>query len=90
MGMGLDLLVAFAVARVFAQLSHVSSPLRWPLNPWLRLARHLPEACAVVRRVLTAYLSWLRLAYARGGTVWGRRSRDNDDVFRQALLEVSY
>ncbi|KAM3371067.1 hypothetical protein ACQJBY_018439 [Aegilops geniculata] len=89
--MGLHVLVAFAAARGFAQLFYDSAPLRWPpLNPWLPLARHLREACAVVCGALTAHFAWLRRAYARGGTVSGLRSRDDDDVLRQALLDVFY
>ena len=88
--MGLHLLAAFAAARGFAQVLHVSVRLLWPLNTWLPLACHMPEACAVVCGALAAHLAWLRRAYARGGTVWGLRSRDDDDVLRQALLDVFY
>ncbi|XP_044454058.1 uncharacterized protein [Triticum aestivum] len=89
--MGLHLLVAFAAVKGFAQLFHVSAPLWWPpLNPWPPLACHLPEACAVLCRVLATHLAWLRRAYARGGSVWGLRSRDDYDVLRQALLDVFY
>ena len=88
--MGFNLLVAFAAARGFVQVFHLSAPPQSPLNLWLPLARHLPEACAILYGALAAHLAWLRRAYTRGGTVWSRRSRDDVDVLRQALLDVSY
>ena len=86
-------LLAFAAARGFLQVFHVSAPLLWPLNLWLPLARHLPEACTVFYGALVAHVAWLRRAYARGGTVWNgphRRRGGADELLRQALLDVSY
>ncbi|CAM0902022.1 unnamed protein product [Alopecurus aequalis] len=79
--------LAFVGAKVFLQVFQVSAPLLWPLNLWLPLPRRLPEACAVAGSALTAYVGWLRRARAPGGTVWSRR---DDDVFRQAVLDIAY
>ena len=90
-------LVAIAVARGFVQVFHLSAPLLWPLNLWLPLARHLPEACAVFYGALTSHVAWLRRAYARGGTLWSHSRRGGgggsggaDDLLRQALLSIPY
>ena len=89
-------LLAFAAARGFLQVFYVSAPLLWPLNLWLPLACHLPEACAVLWGALAAHVAWLRRAYARGGTVWSRhrhrrrRGVGADELLRQALLDVPY
>ncbi|KQJ84979.1 uncharacterized protein LOC100833653 [Brachypodium distachyon] len=97
-------LLALAAARGFLQAffhlhgSAPPPPLLWPLNIWLPLARHLPEACGVLCGALAAHVAWLRRAYARGGTVWSRDSRgrhgggddDGENILRQALLNVSY
>ncbi|WVZ87448.1 hypothetical protein U9M48_034084 [Paspalum notatum var. saurae] len=84
--MGVHLL-AFVAARGFLQVFQVSAPLLWPLNLWMPLARHLPEACAAFYDAAVSHAARLRDAVAR------TRRRDGtgvlDDYLRYALLSFS-
>ncbi|OEL29712.1 hypothetical protein BAE44_0009268 [Dichanthelium oligosanthes] len=83
--MGLPLL-AFVAARGVMQVFNLSAPhdLRLPL------ARHLPEACAVLLGILASHAAWLHEALARGA-VWSHRgSRGGvDEYVRHAMLSIS-
>ncbi|CAN6241151.1 unnamed protein product [Urochloa humidicola] len=81
--MGLPLL-AFVAARGLMQVFNLSAPqsLRLPL------ARHLPEAFAVLYGVLSPHAARLQEALARG-VAW-RHSADVDEYVRNAVLSISY
>ncbi|PWZ41107.1 hypothetical protein Zm00014a_025768 [Zea mays] len=71
-------LVAFVAARGFLQVFQVSAPLLWPLNLWLPLARHLPEACAAFYDALVSHAARLRATVRR-------RRRDSGDALDEYL-----
>ncbi|NP_001315574.1 uncharacterized protein LOC100303866 [Zea mays] len=71
-------LVAFVAARGFLQVFQVSAPLLWPLNLWLPLARHLPEACAAFYDALVSHAASLRATVRR-------RRRDSGDALDEYL-----
>ncbi|CAN6250412.1 unnamed protein product [Urochloa humidicola] len=87
--MGIHLL-AFVAARGFLQVFQVSAPLLWPLNLWMPLARHLPEACAAFYAALVPHAARLR-ATVRRHRRRGSGSGDSllDDYFRNAVLMLS-
>jgi hypothetical protein len=80
--MGIHLLAAVAT-RGFLQVFQVSAPLLWPLNLWMPLARHLPEACAAFYGALVSHAARLRATVRRR-----RRGGDSllDEYLRNALL----
>jgi hypothetical protein len=86
--MGLPLL-AFVAARGLMQVFNLSAPhdLRLPL------ARHLPEACAVLFGVLASHAAWVHEAVARGRAAVAWRPSGNrdvlDDYVLRALLSIS-
>ncbi|CAN6236460.1 unnamed protein product [Urochloa humidicola] len=84
--MGIHLL-AFAVARGFLQVFQVSAPLLWPLNLWMPLPRHLPEACAAFYAALVSHAARLRATVRRRGSDSGDSLLD--EYFRNAVLMLS-
>ncbi|PUZ49220.1 hypothetical protein GQ55_7G308700 [Panicum hallii var. hallii] len=84
--MGLHLL-AFVAARGLMQVFNLSAPhdLRLPL------ARHLPEACAVLYGLLAEHAAWLHQALARGAVRSAHSWRGGriDDYVLHAMLSIS-
>ncbi|KAF8762801.1 hypothetical protein HU200_009111 [Digitaria exilis] len=88
--MGIHML-AFVAARGFLQVFQVSAPLLWPLNLWMPLARHLPEACAAFYGALVSHAAHFRAAVRRRRRRGGADGGDSvlDEYFRHALLTLS-
>ncbi|CAL5070422.1 unnamed protein product [Urochloa decumbens] len=86
--MGIHLL-AFVAARGFLQVFQVSAPLLWPLNLWMPLARHLPEACAAFYDALVTHTARLRATVRRRRRESGSGDSLLDDYFRNAVLMLS-
>ncbi|KAL6651912.1 hypothetical protein ACP70R_010837 [Stipagrostis hirtigluma subsp. patula] len=76
-------LLAFAAARGFVQVFHLSAPLLWPLNLWMPSARRLPEACAVLCAAVAEHAARLRAAWGRSAR-WGGVG----EYLRHALLAI--
>lgn len=78
-------LLAFVAARGLMQAFNLSAPLSLRLP----LARHLPEALAVLYGVLAAQAAWLNGALARGAAWSHSGSRGGvDEYVRHAMLSV--
>jgi hypothetical protein len=79
-------LLAFVAARGLMQVFNLSAPL----NLRLPLARHLPEAFAVLYGVLASHAAWVNDALARGATWRHSGSRGGvDEYVRYAMLSIS-
>ncbi|XP_066346395.1 uncharacterized protein [Miscanthus floridulus] len=79
-------LLAFVAARGLMQVFNISAPL----NLRLPLARHLPEAFAVLYVVLASHAAWLNDALARGAAWSHSGSRGGvDEYVRYAMLNIS-
>jgi len=79
-------LLAFVAARGLMQVFNLSAPL----NLRLPLARHLPEAFAVLYGVLASHAAWLNDALARGAAWRHSGSRGGvDEYVRYAMLSIS-
>ena len=79
-------LLAFVAARGLMQVFNLSAPL----NLRLPLARHLPEAFAVLYGVLASHAAWLNDALARGAAWSHSGSRGGvDEYVRYAMLSIS-
>lgn len=86
--MGIHML-AFVAARGFLQVFQVSAPLLWPLNLWMPLARHVPEACAAFYDALVSHAARFRAAVRSSRRRGGGGDSVLDDYFRHALLTLS-
>ncbi|CAD6261988.1 unnamed protein product [Miscanthus lutarioriparius] len=82
-------LVAFVAARGFLQVFQVSAPLLWPLNLWLPLARHLPEACAAFYDALVWHAGRLRATVRRHRRDSGSRSALDEYLRNATMLTLS-